>query len=310
MGRIAFPLIGVIALQLATASAGQNPPTFRARVESIEVDVRVTDDDGRVVRGLTREDFAILDGGVPQTIASLTFVDLAVASPITRLPANNVESDVSTNAGVGRMWVMLLSGYGERARLVARSFVEQAIGPNDQVAVIHVDGNMSAAQGFTRSRQALLASIDRLGEEASNPGLNVERNGFRVLEDVSKRLDCVSGGRKSVIFFDPPSVFIPDFKETNSLFDQRDALRAATRNNVAVYVVSTPGLSTQMGLGICVSSWPASPRGGNGRRRDRELQQLRRGLRAIRSRQQRVSCSGIPPASNIEMGSSIQSTSA
>ena len=48
---------------------------------------------------------------------------------------------------------------------------------------------------------------------------------------------------------DPPSIFIPgtDGNAIAAYFAQRDALRAATRNNVAVYPISTQGLTTALG---------------------------------------------------------------
>jgi Ca-activated chloride channel family protein len=234
------------ALLAEVLSQAQNvPPTFRGGVESIEVDVRVIDRDGKAVRDLSREDFTLLEDGVPQAITSLTFVDLGKESPLTPLSAvGAVESDIATNRGTGRMWVMMLGQRGERARLTARRFVEEAMGPNDQAAVIL--GSMSASQGFTRNRNLILAAIDRLefGEDAFSDAVRA-RNGFQILEDVCKRLGLIAGRRKAVLYFDPPAVF---GAENPALFlDQRDALRAATRNNVAVHVISTAGLSAEPG---------------------------------------------------------------
>jgi VWFA-related protein len=205
------------------------------------------------VRGLTKDDFTLLDDRAPQSITSATFVDLSVESPVMRANSASAESDIATNRGTGRLWVLLISNsFGrpsERTRLVARRFVEEAFGPNDQAAVIPVNGNMSAAQGFTRSRTLLLAAINRLSEsESAFPEFMRARNGFEVLEDVCRRLGVIAGRRKSVVYFDPPSLVIPeDQKDVNLYFDQRDALRAATRNNVAVYAVSTSGLSAEPG---------------------------------------------------------------
>ena len=44
-------------------------PTFRAGVALVKVDAQVADHGGRVVEGLTEEDFAVLDDGRPQKIA-------------------------------------------------------------------------------------------------------------------------------------------------------------------------------------------------------------------------------------------------
>lgn len=242
------------------ARQDQASPVFTARVQSVEVNVRVTDRNGTVVRDLTRDDFTILDNDVPQTIDAATFVDHESESPITPLRPGVPERDTATNADGGRMWVALLGGVGERARRAARTFVEQAMGPHDQMAIVNVHGTMSRAQGFTRNRALLLGAIDRLGEEPANPGLDAVSTAYRVLEDVCIRLGLV-GGRKAVLFFDPPAFFGPKGpdrtppgpgrlldQDDERYLDQLDAIRAATRNNVAVYVVSTAGLSKDSDL--------------------------------------------------------------
>jgi VWFA-related protein len=213
------------------------------------VDVRVTDSQGRVIRDLTREDFTILEDGRPQAIASFSLVDLDVDSPVTPVAPDIVEGDVATNASGGRMWVLLLGGVGEQARFPARRFIQHSLGPLDEVAVVHLHGTMSGAQGFTSNRRLLLAAIDRLPDTLP-VRLDADNIAYRVLEDLCLRLGQTGGRRKAVIFFDPPKFFAPagpsgDPGEQLVWFDQRDAIRAATRNNVAIYVVSTEGLKTE-----------------------------------------------------------------
>ena len=259
--------VGVLAalpLGLPLQQQPADSPVFRGSVQSIEVDVRVTDRNGAVVRGLTRDDFTLLEDGKPQSITTASFVDLEIESPVTRMVRGVIDSDVATNAGVGRMWVILLgssagsglssSGRASRARSAARTFIEEALGPNDQVAVVNVHGTMGKAQAFTRNRTLLLEAVDRLDEENSNP-YNTTRIASQVLEEVCNRLGRMAG-RKAVLFFDPPAFFSvegpppngPDGRATmsNDASDyqyQRDALSAATRNNVAIYVVGTAGVS-------------------------------------------------------------------
>ena len=61
------------------SSSGQPQlPTFRAEGRAIEVDVHVTDAQGRFVRGLTRDDFELLEDDQPQEISAFTMIDLPV----------------------------------------------------------------------------------------------------------------------------------------------------------------------------------------------------------------------------------------
>ena len=64
---IAGALAGIVAaatLAATTANtAPQDLPTFRGGVQMIDVDVVVTDRDGKPVRDLTRDDFEIVESG-------------------------------------------------------------------------------------------------------------------------------------------------------------------------------------------------------------------------------------------------------
>src|SRR5688572_550528 len=244
-----LPRVVSIALIPAALAAQESQPVFRAGVQLIEVDVQVTDQNGNAVRGLTRDDFTILEDDVPQEIAELTFVDLPIEPRAERrADLKAAESDVATNTGEGRMYVLLMSD-GEKARLVARRFVEEVVGPNDHAAVVQPLGRMSDAQGFTTNRHLMLDTIDRMARNLGPSGVDCLVNDcmyltFTVVEDLIKRMGRISGRRKVIVWFDPPSLFI---SSQPSYFAQRDMLRAATRNNVAIYPVGTRGLTTTLG---------------------------------------------------------------
>jgi Ca-activated chloride channel family protein len=249
-------LLGATLAVHATTAApqdSQSQPIFRSGTQAIEVDVRVTDRDGNAVRDLTRDDFVLLDDGVEQAITTATFVDFSVESPVSRMVPDGIEPDVVTNAGAGRAWVILLGGYGLRAREVARRFVETSMGPHDQVAVVQAFGSMSSAQGFTRNRQLLLAAIDRLAPDDPFASSDARTGamgdpalvGFGVLEELCERLASVGGRRHAVLFFDPPAMWMPGgLWDVGAFMQQRDALRCATRRNLPVFVVSSLGLGT------------------------------------------------------------------
>jgi VWFA-related protein len=239
-----WPTRVFLALIPAALAAQQTQPTFRAGVQLIEVDVQVTDEKGNVVRGLTKADFTILEDDAPQEIAELTFVDLPIEPrDERRADLKAAESDVATNTGEGRMYVLALNPIGEQGRLAARRFVEEAVGPNDQVAILAPLGRMTDAQGFTTNRHLMLDAIDRIKLAPTPVFGKADLISFDVVEDLINRMGRISGRRKVIVWFNPPSVFI---SSESSYFAQRDMLRAATRNNVAIYPVSTYGLTTGM----------------------------------------------------------------
>ena len=58
-----------------TQGEGQ-PPTFRGGIDSISVDVIVTDEQGQPVTDLTAEDFEIREEGKAQSVQTFRFVQL------------------------------------------------------------------------------------------------------------------------------------------------------------------------------------------------------------------------------------------
>ena len=59
-----------LAASLTLASAAAQPPRFRSAVELVDVAVVVRDREGKFVQGLTRADFELIDGGIPQAISA------------------------------------------------------------------------------------------------------------------------------------------------------------------------------------------------------------------------------------------------
>jgi VWFA-related protein len=62
----------ICALSAPWAIVAAQTPVFRGGVEAVEVTVTVTDARGRLITGLTRDDFSIHEDGEPQTITHFT----------------------------------------------------------------------------------------------------------------------------------------------------------------------------------------------------------------------------------------------
>jgi hypothetical protein len=70
--KVAAILVIVVLVPAPTAA---QQPTFSARLDVVRVDALVTDD-GRIVRGLTPDQFEVLDNGVRQQVDLASFEDL------------------------------------------------------------------------------------------------------------------------------------------------------------------------------------------------------------------------------------------
>ena len=135
--------------------------TFRAGVRAIQVDAVVTDEDGNPVRGLTADDFELTEKGRPQAITTFEAVDI----PIEEQPPDLADSDVVTNEGDGRIYLIVIDAISAANATLAkrelRRFFDDHFGPSDVAAVMLLDrGDANSGQDFTSNRRLLIKGID------------------------------------------------------------------------------------------------------------------------------------------------------
>jgi VWFA-related protein len=217
----------------STATA-QDAPTFRTGVRLVEVDVFVTDREGRFVRGLTQDDFEVEEDGTPQDIRTFSVIDLPIDVAAAASGGGDVlEPDVVTNTVPdGRVYVILMDSpstarpargqrigatYDYYAKAFARRFVEESVTAGDFVAVVHVQGTFTDSQAFTTSKRRMMTSIDRYGrgvsgdsDDLTGPEM-VMRNldTYRAIEHLSERLGAMSGRRKAILWIGGQIAFGP-----------------------------------------------------------------------------------------------------
>jgi VWFA-related protein len=233
-----------VSAAAAALLAGQTPapqaqqPTFKLRVDYVEVDVVITDRQGNLVKDLTKDDFQVSEDGKAQTITTFTHVDIPIERadrPLyTSVP---FEPDVRTNEKPfdGRVYVMVIDdlhtnfGRSQRVKAVAKQFIERRLGANDVMAVVHTAGSSDWNQEFTNNRRLLVAAVDKTqgrklrsatvnrtnefyntremrqqGDRVNDPedqerAFNA-RNTLQTLRNVSDWFSSVRGRRKAIIF--------------------------------------------------------------------------------------------------------------
>jgi VWFA-related protein len=169
----------LVSLAGTAVVAGQNPPpsspqtqqpTFKLRVDYVEVDVVVSDRQGNLVRDLKKEDFQVLEDGKAQAITNFTLVDIPVERADRPLfAASPIEPDVKTNERPfdGRVYVMVIDdlhtrfGRTQRVKIAAKQFIERRLGANDLMAIVHTAGPTDGNQEFTSNKKLLLAAVDK-----------------------------------------------------------------------------------------------------------------------------------------------------
>ncbi len=228
--------VTAVRLSAATAASAQpaSPPTFRADAQYVEVDAVVTDRDGQVVRGLTRDDFRVLEDGKPQNISTFLTVDLPVDAPADRpvSATRPVTPDVQSNARPfdGRVYVIVLDDLHvdpartSRVKQSVRLFIERYVGAGDRAAVIFT-GRTGDTQPFTNDKTLLLASVDTfLGRKLQSATLarNERYATERAIVDAARAQD--PGSTATV-----PSLADPyDEERTQSARNLLASLRAAS----------------------------------------------------------------------------------
>ena len=134
----------VAALQNPPATPQQQPPTFRGTTNLVLVDAYPHNKDGRVVEGLTAEDFQVLEDGKPQKVESFEFVRIETGlSESERRDPNNTREMLALAADPhNRVFVVFLdalhvtlAGSHELRRPLVDA-LNRIIGPNDLFGVV------------------------------------------------------------------------------------------------------------------------------------------------------------------------------
>lgn len=175
----------------AAAPAASEAFSEVTEVELVEVDVRVADRRGRPATGLTAADFTLIVDGRPVEIAHFAELaavaeDLAGSAPTVPRPlaGARLTAPGEGSAGTGRRIVLLLDDQhlepGGRARVLTgmESFVADALAPGTEVMVArHQGGTLQIVEPFTADREALLAALAAVAEQA--PAGVVRGAGYR-----------------------------------------------------------------------------------------------------------------------------------
>ena len=154
----------------------------KVTVSYVEVPVTVLGKDNAPVRGLTRANFEILDGGQKREIESFDAIDFAAAEGAT------VKAISPLNPASRRNFLLLFDlSYSNpqaigRAQTAARNFIARSIGGRDLVAVgvVDIDRGFRFVTAFTTDRNLLTAAIaDPKNFRASDP---LQISGSTILE--------------------------------------------------------------------------------------------------------------------------------
>ncbi|MET0551819.1 MAG: VWA domain-containing protein [Vicinamibacteria bacterium] len=150
--------------------AAQDPPTFETAVDVIAVDASVVDRDGRPVRDLKVDEFAVKVDGRTRRVLSIDFVDLgtrpaATTEGVATAAAAPSPAVPPTGRPEGRRIVIAvdrgqIGGGAHQAASAARGLLDQ-MGPADRMAVFSLPSGPRL--DFSADRAAIEKTLDAIG---------------------------------------------------------------------------------------------------------------------------------------------------
>ncbi|HEX3470409.1 MAG TPA: VWA domain-containing protein [Silvibacterium sp.] len=143
--------------------------TLRRNVDEVVLNVTVLDDNGRLVTDLKKDDFRILEDGVPQTITSFQHQDIPVSMGLL---VDNSGSMRDKRAAVNTAALDLVKASNRDDEAFVVNFSDEAFIDQDFTSDIgklreglaHID-----SKGGTALYDAVVASADQLAKNAKRP---------------------------------------------------------------------------------------------------------------------------------------------
>jgi VWFA-related protein len=152
-----------------------NDDVVKISTTLIQVDVTVTDKNGKVVNDLKAEDFEIFENGEKQNISNFSFINTVPETKPAATPKPNKDEVTAPippvqirPEQVRRTIALLVDDLGisfESMNFVRRAlkkFVDEQMLPNDLVAIIRTGGGIGALQQFTSDKRQLYAAIEKI----------------------------------------------------------------------------------------------------------------------------------------------------
>jgi VWFA-related protein len=187
-----------------SVALGAQQPTFRSGTQTVPLYITVTDSAGRLVPNLTKEDFTILDNGVPQEISVFD----NTVRPITSVVMLDTSGSMTLNLDL--------------MKAAAEQFVLRLL-PEDKAIVGAFNNKVEFANtGFTNDRDDLTSAIRELDYG----------NATRLWDAIDLSLEQLQGidGRRVVVVF-------TDGDDQGSSSSQGKVIDRSRADEVMIYAI-------------------------------------------------------------------------
>ncbi len=222
-------------------------PTFRTGVNAVMVDVVAIDREGKPIPGLTREDFQVLEDGVPQTIATFDVTDWT-SYVGERTSGASPEGAVNTYP---RRFIFILNRQGAEFEYLTRAkrdlgtFIVESMAEGDEAMVIDVGYSLKIVQDFRAGKENTLQAIRKLSQMQIDYPMGPDRAAHQIYRDLESLGQALLGipGRKIVLLFSNELATFaePGNRSIDNSFSLKDAVEALNQSNTSVYTLDIRG---------------------------------------------------------------------
>jgi VWFA-related protein len=175
------PLSPVVAQNPATSPEKQDKSAqedvVRVTSNLVQIDVVVTDKEGKQVTDLRPDDFEISEDGKRQQVTNFSYI--SAMTPVAGTPSSGNVATTATNSSavpparlkreqVRRTIALVVDDLGlsfesiGSVRTGLRKFVDEQMQPNDLVAILRTSAGAGGAHQFTSDKRQLYAAIERM----------------------------------------------------------------------------------------------------------------------------------------------------
>ena len=207
-------MLGLLGAALVGVSTAQEAHRFSVDVNAVALDVVVTDQRGRFVRGLKEEDFQVLEDGEAQEITYFT----SSVTPVTVLLLLDSSSSVRSHL--------------REVQKAANRFIDR-LHRGDQARVGLFHNDVIFGPDFTDDMKQHMAIIKQMRPQRSTLLYDAILASLQELEAIPDR--------KSLLIF-------TDGDDGGSQASMEDALDAARRSHATIYTVGLLGWNDEEGM--------------------------------------------------------------
>ena len=191
---------------------------FRSGVELVNVTATVTDDTGRFVSGLLKEDFTVYDDGTRQEVTYFSNDRVPVSLGILLDTSGSMTSDKIATA-----------------KAAIERFIYDLLGKDDELFFMEFANHPRLAQQWTRDRRMISRAVDRV-----NPS-----GGTALYDAIADAIPFASAGenRKKAI------LVISDGNDSNSNTSVGELRQLIRESEVLVYALGVDGIGRSSSSG-------------------------------------------------------------